>query len=519
MPLLSRQTRPLLRSVKGKRHANAEDHVEDARARQSSARKDMTEEEICAEPMSSSDEAKVEATPQTMSQSASTSTSTREKPRQANKAMNGTSIKSRKTKKLRVPQRGAFERGKAHEEDRSLKEEKENWGQNPSNSVEKRVAEDSWGFGMEYEQARKRQRTMRSATSKNVHAAPNTFGKKGYGRAAAKSNDSCRVPKEEDLDHIEFLDAALNGKKNRSAQDMISDDLHPASSPAKPARQSLLERLGYAIPSSDPTNIDHQASGASTPLSSVPEIFENPSEPEQEPESPPCQDEDAVCALCQEIVDVEEQEDFWRTHHSRTVRNQMLFCKEHKRRKAQSDYHNQGFPEIDWAELPYRIRKFEPDLIKLLKNENEEESEYRKKHAEKLLSGKAAALPSRRRNKKEELEQDILETFDAASSSTGYYGPRGRRIMMEVITTDHSDLIREIAAKDPVVGRSGFAVFLQAVLVPELTTLLVMEDKQVGKCMAYEIVKESAELGTLLHEEVDDEIEVGSDLEREEEEG
>lgn len=493
MPPLSRQARPLLRSIKGKKHASPEDHDEDGGAATGRTTKNMTEEDLLADPVSSSDEA--EPPPAMLSHSPPSNISAHEISRPNARMTNGTA-RPKKLNKPIVPQRGAFDKGKAHKAGKDWQHDKEN-------------KEDDQGFtfGMEYERPKKRQKTADGAVSRNVHAAPATFGKKAkaYGKGAKQPSYLSRIPKEEDLDHIEYLDATLDDKKSTPQS---------ASSPAKPAYPSLFERMGLAIPSSDPTNTATQTTNPSSPLSALPDSFE-----EEATELPAYQDEDSVCALCEETVDVDEQEEFWRTHHDRTVRNQMLFCAQHKQRKAETTYRDAGYPKINFAALPRRIRKFHPELVKLLKNETEEESEYRKQHAEKLVSGKASALPSRRQTKKAKLEQDVLETVSANASSTGYYGPRGKRIMMEAITADLSDVIREVAANDPVVGRSGFAVFLQAVLVPELTVMLVMEDMQVGKKRAYEIVQESTEMGTLLHEEIDDQVELDSDEEDEQEEG
>lgn len=295
----------------------------------------------------------------------------------------------------------------------------------------------------------------------------------------------------------------------------ISDDELP-SPPAK-----TIPRLpaNYAADSSLPTNGDSQETIPTSPLTSLPDIDNNNTLDALEQEPPLArQDDDTICALCQDTVDEDEQVEFWKFRSSRTIRDQMLFCKEHKRSKALKEYKAEGYPDIDWSGFPSRIRSHKEELVELLRNETVEESSYRRKHAESLLSGKAAVLRTKKRTRKaQDLEkgEQELDNLETEGSSTGYYGPRGKRIMMEVITKDLSDTIREVAAKDPVVGRSGFAMFLQAVLLPELTIMLVMEDKEVGRGVAEEIIRESAGLGTLLHEEVEDDVRVGSEDEDE----
>lgn len=234
------------------------------------------------------------------------------------------------------------------------------------------------------------------------------------------------------------------------------------------------------------------------------------------PPPPSRPDPDTICALCEDAVDETEQLRFWALH-PRTVRNQMLFCKEHKRAKAQQEYTAQGFPAIDWPALPARIRALRPELVALLRNDTPEESAFRRAHTQRLASGKAAVLPRGKARKKAPAHDEAAPApqTDALGlglgGSTGYYGARGKRVMMEVVSAELAEDIREVAARDPVVGRSGFAMFLQAVLVPELTLLLVMQDNEVGKGVAGQIVAQSAELGEVLNEEVGDEVRLGSE--------
>ncbi|KAJ4345592.1 uncharacterized protein N0V89_011725 [Didymosphaeria variabile] len=430
--------------------------------------------------------------------------STCDNPRNTARATNGASKKIQKAQHIRAPKRGAFRQGLTHK-DSFTEEDKENSQEGPSSSSSKRETAETVYFGMG-DTPRKKQKT------KNVHTAPVEFKRKSFGKD--KPSTSSSIPKKSELSHLHDLDNALSNMLDEHEHYAeVSDDEQP--SPATKRRRTI-QRLpaGYAT-SSNPTTKDSQTTAPSSPLTSIPD------HDDEEPNTNGgdlAQDEDSICALCQEEVDPEEQQEFWAEHSNRTVRDQMRFCKEHKRSKAQKEFKEQGFPEIDWASLPCRISSFRPDLIALLRNETKEESVYRTKHAKRLVSGKAAALPSKRKGRKAQaLEQDTLNDVDTTSSSTGYYGPRGKRVMMEVITADLSDVIREVAAKDPVVGRSGFAMFLQAVLVPELTLLLVMDDMQVDKGAAQGLVKQSGELGTLLHEEIEDEVRLASEDEEEEE--
>ena len=290
--------------------------------------------------------------------------------------------------------------------------------------------------------------------------------------------------------------------------------------PAKPTQPDRFEAfISYAKPFSSSANTDADTCNIDRPTSrdggrgskALHALRHNL---ELDVEALPIEDRDAICALCQASVDPVQSAAFYR-ERKRTVRNQTLFCKEHRRTTAQAEYQALGLPRVHWEGLPEQIRSYRPQLKALLRNKTKVESEYRKQHAEKLLSGRAAALPSKRKDQKtEELEEEMFATMDDADESTGFYGPRGKRIMMEVIGEVLVNDIGEAQATDPVVGRSGFAAFLQAVLVPELTVLLAMEDLGgVSAGVAKDKIAKSGELGVLLHEDVDDEVAMGSDEE------
>lgn len=516
MPALSRHNaRKLLRSVNNQPHASSEDHEDDGRestiGKQTSKQRTRKtiDIDVNADPISSSEDNEAPSSPG-MRQSPSTT------PRN-NSRCTATSSKvtpriGRKAQSVRPPKAGAFTKGRVYKD--SFKEQDKENSSGSSSSSGNRDTEETVYFGMG-------DTPPKNKKTKNVHTAPVGFQRKSFGKDK-RNNASAKVskpdvPKKGDLSHVDELDNALSDMLDRHEHGFVEmSDEEPSPPPAKRVRTIQRLPAGYAT-SSNATFKDSQTTTSSSPLTSIDDYDDKEMDALDEGlEQSLKRDEDTICALCQDEVDPQEQKQFWSEHYNRTVRDQMLFCKEHKLSKAQKNYKALGYPQIDWASLPGRIRSFQPDLIALLRNDTEEESTYRQKHAERLVSGKAASLPSKRRHRKvQAIEKEILDNFDASSSSTGYYGPRGKRIMMEVITADLSDVIREVAAKDPVVGRSGFAMFVQAVLVPELTLLLVMEDNDVGKAVAEGLVRESGELGTMLHEEIDDEVRLGSEDEEE----
>lgn len=64
--------------------------------------------------------------------------------------------------------------------------------------------------------------------------------------------------------------------------------------------------------------------------------------------------------------------------------------------------------------------------------------------------------------------------------------------------------IRRLAASDKLISSGGVSRYVQAVLVPELAVLLVMDDMKVDEDKAREIIRDSVDIGNLLNEEEDE---------------
>ena len=69
-----------------------------------------------------------------------------------------------------------------------------------------------------------------------------------------------------------------------------------------------------------------------------------------------------------------------------------------------------------------------------------------------------------------------------------------------------SSKIRRLAASDKLISVGGVSGYVQAVLVPELAVLLVMEDMHVDEENARAILRDSIDIGDLLNEEEDEMI-------------
>ena len=64
--------------------------------------------------------------------------------------------------------------------------------------------------------------------------------------------------------------------------------------------------------------------------------------------------------------------------------------------------------------------------------------------------------------------------------------------------------LRRLAASDKLISSAGVSSYVQAVLVPELAVLLVMDDLNFSQEKAREVVQESVGIGNLLNEEEDE---------------
>ncbi|CAI6279527.1 unnamed protein product [Periconia digitata] len=562
-PLRKKGVRKLLKTVGGKEHAGPQDHEEEAAppptAAATSSRqcRSLTENEINADPISS-DEFDEEARPSQSpakspvpppSLANKTSTNPRGSKRlNSKKEMSTTErstpsrqAKTQKAKSMFVPRLGSFAKGQKNKRDIHETEDEgtANTQDDSSSSTSKRAWENEFGWGSKSSAAPKRQKTSAARTygslSKpgvsNIHASrpANGTSRAVYGKAfqrtlaaysTANSNSSLDDSDSSSSTSEDDGDPESQFRKLRRNKDAKSGakKTNPPSPPPEP-RPNLLASLSlYKQPeSSSPDSSNKTPATSQDPqaLHNLVQEVDNFSDEETRL--------NASCPLCHEPVDPKHSTEYWK-YHRKTITNQSLFCKEHRERTARIEYEARGLPKIMWHKLPGRIRKLQPRLEKVLRNEKGFESKYRTQNAGKLVSGQAAVYrPSKKKRLQElkdaeEVEDDAEFTLHNASPSTGYYGPRGRRLMMEILTTDLGNVFREVAVIDPVVGKSGFAEYLEHVLVPELTAMLVMEDLRVDEVKAEDVIEQSTALGAMLHEDVDDVVSMLSDEDGEERE-
>lgn len=200
-----------------------------------------------------------------------------------------------------------------------------------------------------------------------------------------------------------------------------------------------------------------------------------------------------MCPICDAPVDQLLLEKYQDATGRLNVKKQESFCKAHKKHTAAEEYAARGYPEIKWHIISLQFAQFDLDLDDIL--EDRKSSHFRNRLEDRIASG-------RNRN----LHQTMTSNSNIEGLSPGYYGTKGARLMNDYITQQFSEKLRTLAGSDKLIGAAGVAGYIQAVLVPELATLLVKDDMDVGVERAREILVESTEVGDLLNEEDEDDV-------------
>ncbi|RFU32450.1 hypothetical protein B7463_g3884, partial [Scytalidium lignicola] len=193
------------------------------------------------------------------------------------------------------------------------------------------------------------------------------------------------------------------------------------------------------------------------------------------------------CPMCKHPITADELKKCL----SMNTRQQEKFCRSHKKRDAEDAWSTKGYPSIDWAKLDSRLAQHHTYLRTLLNGAN---SHYRQSFQETVSAGKDRNLLKMTRN-----------------LTPGYYGTRGLRAISENIMQKFSPLLKKRAVKDRLIAARGVTGFVQAVLVPEVTVLLIVEDMDISVEDARNVLSESAGMGELVNEEIRDVVLRGSD--------
>lgn len=173
-----------------------------------------------------------------------------------------------------------------------------------------------------------------------------------------------------------------------------------------------------------------------------------------------------VCPLCSAPVSQALLEEF-NLGRRMKIHAQQRFCREHKRLDAIASLNYQGYPsQINWKELEtVRIPKHVYHLHKVVARKVP--SHYLRK-----LEEAADAPPNARKAVQKYLKEGFLNVV-----KPGYYGPKGQRIMTQEITRSMASVLRQALKRDKIMRMAEVGGYVSAVLVPELTLRLVLEDQ------------------------------------------
>ncbi|KAK3618504.1 hypothetical protein LTR56_024590 [Elasticomyces elasticus] len=213
------------------------------------------------------------------------------------------------------------------------------------------------------------------------------------------------------------------------------------------------------------------------------------------------------CTVCGDSVTVSQREDFEDRFEQAKVWNykwQQRFCRYHKQIEASQLWVERSYPTVDWIRLESRLKQ-----------------SRHIEHIERMISGEtSSAFRKQFQRKVKSRAKTLLQAADDENAgkggSAGYYGPRGEKLMSDHITSSFADELRSHAIRDTLVASAGvsggLSGFIQSVLVPELAVSLIREDLELQKRTLdpMKVLEDSAELGEIMHPEVEDQVRVGA---------
>lgn len=544
---------PLLRIVGGRPHARKEDH-EDAVQQEDKRR--APQEDFNASPTSSDDEtlrlptSKASDSPleslKSLIPSAKAEDGLRKPPGNSRKRKASAPLPSsdaelglkkpgaaRKTSKTApiVPRAGSFKQNQAAKASTGANKENGRGTQTPPVSSGDIWKERFGLFSSQSSQTTPKKTYGSGNKAKNIHVAPSSAKKQGkkptlYAARARKdvveteqdeSESDCSMMEDDEIERMDAELAAIEAEQRRMEElglrNVPGRKRKPTESNGNTDEASAMDGAELVTTLGKPTlqeqlGLTGRQDGSLPPSSAPQEDMDNIDDYVRE--LPAEAEEGTACPICNEPVDQDYYWTFWKGL-DKTVKNQAAFCQTHRKASAQNEYLAEGYPSvdgvptIDWAMLPSRIKAHRMVLYSILTDETP--SHYRARYAPLALTGKAAAVPSKRTDLSPSKNAQLASyALDPNCINPGYYGPRGRRLITEAVMSLLNAEIKRSA--DPVVQTSGPATFVQAVLVPEVAVRLIMEDLRVDEEAAEEVREKTYEMGTLLHEEVEDRVEL-----------
>jgi hypothetical protein len=186
----------------------------------------------------------------------------------------------------------------------------------------------------------------------------------------------------------------------------------------------------------------------------------------------------ARCPMCYKPVDSADLKAFGKMN----TREQGKFCISHQRKTAEQEWKTMKYPKIKWEKLDNRIANHHAFIKKLIMGQD---SHYRAILNERVNEGK---------------DRTLLKM--TSNLIPGYYGARGLQAISENIMHKFTPLLKKQMVVDRLMSARGVTPYVQLVLVPEVTVLLIMQDMKVNTERARDILDQSVGVGELLNEEV-----------------
>ncbi|KIX01819.1 uncharacterized protein Z518_09546 [Rhinocladiella mackenziei CBS 650.93] len=252
-----------------------------------------------------------------------------------------------------------------------------------------------------------------------------------------------------------------------------------------------------------PDKPGHNRSGSTSSLSSVDSMFLLENKLEMDAMGDP-EVTGQICPICKRPV--KDSVLLFVPNNLRKIsfQKQQNFCSQHQLVDAKEQWKERGYPEINWEDLEEnRIRKKIPNLKQII---NRETPSFYRDH----LDTRIEAAKGHGKAIRTYLNQGIIDVV-----KQGYYGPKGTQIMINAITESLSGSLNKALQSDSTLRTAGVGYFVSAVLVPELTLQLVMEDMKLSrKEDGRAVMDESTHIGILLNPD-DDRVERGGEGEDE----
>lgn len=271
----------------------------------------------------------------------------------------------------------------------------------------------------------------------------------------------------------------------RPKSDLKIPDLPDFSSSGGTETQSIFEN--FDSPEKKARKRSGSASTTSS-LSSVDDMFLLAHDSEFKVQAEP--DPSGVCCpICQKPVHDSASLFVPDNLHNLPFQQQQKFCSEHRIADGKGQWSERGYPKISWVELEsFRIREKIPVLKEIISRQIP--CFYLDK-----LDAKVQAAKGNRRKIRNYLNEELIDV-----AKPGYYGPKGTRIMVNAVTEMLREALNKASQSDPTLKVVGSGAFVSAVLVPELTLQLVMEDMSLKSSdEARKVLDDSTEIGVLMH--------------------